>query len=127
MTNDAENHKKIAEAVWPDKEPVIVNVSRMWNGRAIRGHEDKCMLSLRRFDLLETDSNGEPTQQACANGLKVLGWLNSYIVNGDGEVELNEDDVQPHIYELLCECPWLEPKSIYLAACEVLGLGVSDD
>ena len=83
--NNAEIHAKIAEKVWPDcrymeplpeDTPVWIEdklILYKWNGnRYVRAN----------FNLLETDSNGEPTMQAKASAFDTAKWLRS--VSGYG-------------------------------------------
>ena len=72
--NKAEIHAEIAKRVYPDvftklcKDGCIIE--KDWMGKGY--------MQWKEFDLLETDSNGNPTQQAKASSLDVLCWMNGY-------------------------------------------------
>lgn len=106
----AGNHKKIAEAVWPDADLIFIG-----RGYCCRGYNDgKTYLSRTiKFDLLETDSNGEPTQQAKASAFDIGYWLWS--------------NRKSHLIHKYLNDGWWLCEAIYRAACEVLGLEVRSE
>jgi hypothetical protein len=82
--NDAQIHAEIAKRVYPDAEIVY---DRKRSGLVRIGRSSVGYEIVRKdinFNLLETDSNGNPTQQAKASALDVLCWLNT-LVTGDYE------------------------------------------
>ena len=89
--NDAEIHAKIAAKVKPDARADVMSE---------RGSDDypvkRCMLNGRQvFDLLETDSTGEPTMQAKASALDVLVWLVEANIGIDKLCDLADSGFSP--------------------------------
>ena len=69
----AEIHAKIAAKVYPDREAFIKKDATPRRHPLCR--PDICSVEGDTFNLLETDSNGDPTMQAKASALDVLVWL----------------------------------------------------
>ena len=63
----ADIHAKIAAKVYPDERAYIAHPAFV--------DAPTCFAEGRLFNLLETDSNGNPTQQAKASSFDVLDWL----------------------------------------------------
>lgn len=70
----AEKHAKIAAKVWPDAD--IKDGRNADKGTLYVFREPRATGDAFRFNLLETDKHGIPTQQAKASALDVLAWLN---------------------------------------------------
>ena len=83
--NDAQIHAEIAKRVYPDAE---IEIETAFRDRLEIG--EVVLVDGELFELLDTDSNENPTQQAKASSLDVLVWLvkditsrkNDHLTNG---------------------------------------------
>ena len=69
----AQIHAAIASKVYPDACSIEVDLSQCW----VKLSSNPYIADW--FNLLETDSNGNPTMQAKASALDVLVWMVDYL------------------------------------------------
>ena len=88
MLSNAEIHSEIAKRVYPDEKVFILDELTACYAKHEAELEDDSLHAVVSkpdtdgehyiFNLLETDSNGKPTQQAKASSLDVFVWITDF-------------------------------------------------
>ena len=111
----AEVHAKIAAKVYPDREAFIKKDATPRRHPLWR--PDVCSVEGDTFNLLETDSNGNPTMQAKASALDVLVWIIRHLFKKEGRLFLSVTVFQLLITHIIYKNPCA---AIYEAAREIV-------